>query len=227
MGRNLARASHSSNLAKPPRTHAAADPRPHARPCPPSRLSRYPPCPPPYGGAVPYPIRTQIACYLAIRTRAGKRAFYLGAPHICNPRPFLLFVFFRPRYKAGWRCFWRALTREDQYRCDQKCVVVFWVVSSLSRAIFETQESRRSVHSLGLFSPFFGRDLIFYTPGSGEHGPRFLTGGPEAAPGGVASKNGSVYMRVQGEFNLHRLFCPSVLSQNGVYSARANKPSYI
>ena len=36
-----------------------------------------------------------------------------------------------------------------------------------------------------------------YTPGSGEHGPRFLTGGPGAAPGGVASKNGWVYMRVQ------------------------------
>ena len=37
----------------------------------------------------------------------------------------------------------------------------------------------------------------FYTPGSDEHGPRFLTGGPGAAPGGVASKNGWVYMRVQ------------------------------
>ena len=43
----------------------------------------------------------------------------------------------------------------------------------------------------------------YYTPGSGEHGPRFLTGGPGAAPGGVASKNGWVYMRVQGGFNLH------------------------
>ena len=40
-----------------------------------------------------------------------------------------------------------------------------------------------------------------YTPGSGEHGPRFLTDGPGAAPGGVASKNGWVYMRVQGGFN--------------------------
>ena len=41
----------------------------------------------------------------------------------------------------------------------------------------------------------------FYTPESDEHGPRFLTGGPGAAPGGVASKNGWVYMRVQGGFN--------------------------
>ena len=47
----------------------------------------------------------------------------------------------------------------------------------------------------------------FYTPGSGEHGPRFLTGGPGAAPGGVASKNGWVYMRVQGGFDLHSREC--------------------
>ena len=46
-----------------------------------------------------------------------------------------------------------------------------------------------------------------YTPGSGEHGPRFLTGGPGAAPGGVASKNGLVYMRVQGDSIPNRLFC--------------------
>ena len=32
--------------------------------------------------------------------------------------------------------------------------------------------------------------VIYYTPGSDGHGPRFLTGGPGAAPGGVASKNG-------------------------------------
>ena len=38
-------------------------------------------------------------------------------------------------------------------------------------------------------------EVGYYTPGSGEHGPRFLTGGPGAAPGGVASKNGWVYMR--------------------------------
>jgi hypothetical protein len=50
----------------------------------------------------------------------------------------------------------------------------------------------------------------YYTPGSGEHGPRFLTGGPGAAPGGVASKNGWVYMRVHGGFNLHRPICPYV-----------------
>ena len=51
-------------------------------------------------------------------------------------------------------------------------------------------------------------ELPYYTPGSGEHGPRFLTGGPGAAPGGVASKNGWVYMRVQGGFDLHSLICP-------------------
>ena len=50
-----------------------------------------------------------------------------------------------------------------------------------------------------------GQSLSYYTPGSGEHGPRFLTGGPGAAPGGVASKNGWVYMRVQGGFNFYRL----------------------
>ena len=45
-----------------------------------------------------------------------------------------------------------------------------------------------------------------YTPGSDEHGPRFLTGGPGAAPGGVASKNGWVYMRVQGGFISYSYF---------------------
>ena len=59
------------------------------------------------------------------------------------------------------------------------------------------------LHSPNLASPSsssltFTR-LLIYTPGSGEHGPRFLTGGPGAAPGGVASKNGWVYMRVRGE----------------------------
>ena len=50
-----------------------------------------------------------------------------------------------------------------------------------------------------------------YTPGSGEHGPRFLTGGPGAAPGGVASKNGWVYMRAQGGFISYGYFvCVSV-----------------
>ena len=53
---------------------------------------------------------------------------------------------------------------------------------------------------------------LYYTPGSGEHGPRFLTGGPGAAPGGVASKNGWVYMRVQGGFNLLYPFCPPCVS---------------
>ena len=52
--------------------------------------------------------------------------------------------------------------------------------------------------------------VSYYTPGSGEHGPRFLTGGPGAAPGGVASKNGWVYMRVQGGFDLHSRESPSV-----------------
>ena len=37
-----------------------------------------------------------------------------------------------------------------------------------------------------------------------------LTGGPGAAPGGVASKNGWVYMRVQGGFISYSQFCVSV-----------------
>ena len=57
---------------------------------------------------------------------------------------------------------------------------------------------------------------VNYTPGSDEHGPRFLTGGPGAALGGVASKNGWVYMRVQGGFDLHRLFCPYSVSMSFV-----------
>ena len=40
--------------------------------------------------------------------------------------------------------------------------------------------------------------LVFITPPEvANTGTRFLTGGPGAAPGGVASKNGWVYMRVQ------------------------------
>ena len=54
---------------------------------------------------------------------------------------------------------------------------------------------------------------IYYTPGSGEHGPRFLTGGPGAAPGGVASKNGWVYMRVQRGVISYSLVCPYVTKQ--------------
>ena len=52
----------------------------------------------------------------------------------------------------------------------------------------------------------------FYIPGSGEHGPRFLTGGLGAAPGGVALKNGWVYMRVQegGFISYGRFVCLSV-----------------
>ena len=47
-----------------------------------------------------------------------------------------------------------------------------------------------------------------------------LTGGPGAAPGGVASKNGWVYMRVQGGFNflwLYSSLCVRlcILPQNG------------
>ena len=55
------------------------------------------------------------------------------------------------------------------------------------------------------------RGALRGTPGSGEHGPRFLTGGPGAAPGGVASKNGWVYMRVQGGFNFLYQFCVSAV----------------
>ena len=62
----------------------------------------------------------------------------------------------------------------------------------------------------GLKAPnqFGTLSLIYYTPGSGEHGPRFLTGGPGAAPGGVASKNGWVYMRVQRGVISYSLACP-------------------
>ena len=59
--------------------------------------------------------------------------------------------------------------------------------------------------------PWASKGTFYYTPGSDEHGPRFLTGGPGAAPGGVASKNGWVYMRVQGGFNLHKPICPYVV----------------
>jgi hypothetical protein len=59
----------------------------------------------------------------------------------------------------------------------------------------------------------------YYTPGSDEHGPRFLTGGPGAAPGDVASKNGWVYMRVQGGFHFLWLVCVSICGrQNGGWS---------
>ena len=61
--------------------------------------------------------------------------------------------------------------------------------------------------------PSLNNMVPYYTPGSGEHGPRFLTGGPGAAPGGVALKNGWVYMRVQGGFNFLYPFCPCVVKQ--------------
>ena len=48
------------------------------------------------------------------------------------------------------------------------------------------------------FEERVGAHVLYYTPGSGEHGPRFLTGDPGAAPGGVASKNGWRHMRIQG-----------------------------
>ena len=51
--------------------------------------------------------------------------------------------------------------------------------------------------------------------------------GPGAAPGGVASKNGWVYMRVQGGFNYLYLFCVSVCVKMAVYSGSVNKLSYI
>ena len=57
---------------------------------------------------------------------------------------------------------------------------------------------------LGIFGD---RQIVwsFITPPEvANTGTRFLTGGPGAAPGGVASKNGWVYMRVQGGFDLHR-----------------------
>ena len=60
--------------------------------------------------------------------------------------------------------------------------------------------------------------MLHYTPGCDGHGPRFLTGGPGAAPGGVASKNGWVYMRVQGGFSFLYLYflCLSVAARMAV-----------
>ena len=58
---------------------------------------------------------------------------------------------------------------------------------------------------------FFLLPGAFITPPEvANTGTRFLTGGPGAAPGGVASKNGWVYMRVQGGFNFLYPFCPYV-----------------
>ena len=57
-----------------------------------------------------------------------------------------------------------------------------------------------------------------YTHGSDEHGPRFLTGGPGAAPGGVASKNGCGHMRVRGESISYACFirvCMCLNAQDG------------
>ena len=40
--------------------------------------------------------------------------------------------------------------------------------------------------------------VFYYTPGSDEHGPRFLTGGPGAAPGGGFEERVGVYARTEG-----------------------------
>ena len=75
-----------------------------------------------------------------------------------------------------------------------------------SQVILKGRSWAKRPNSLHLSRTALSTSLaILYTPGSGEHGPRFLTGGPGAAPGGVASKNGWVYMRVQGGFDLHSL----------------------
>ena len=65
--------------------------------------------------------------------------------------------------------------------------------------------------------PSVERVLLLYTPGSDEHGPRFLTGRPGAAPGDVASKNGWGHMRVRegGPFPKAVSVCLLCLSQNG------------
>ena len=49
---------------------------------------------------------------------------------------------------------------------------------------------------------------VITPPEVANTGTRFLTGGPGAAPGGVASKNGWVYMRVRGESISYSLDCP-------------------
>jgi len=51
------------------------------------------------------------------------------------------------------------------------------------------------------------KKILFTPPEVANTGPVFNRG-PGAAPGGVASKNGWVYMRVQGGFDLHSLICP-------------------
>ena len=60
------------------------------------------------------------------------------------------------------------------------------------------------------FALHFAILSLNYTTGSGEHGPQFLTGGPGAAPGGVASKNGWGHMRVLGESISYSRRCLSV-----------------
>ena len=65
------------------------------------------------------------------------------------------------------------------------------------------------------------RRLPYYAPGSDRHG------GPGAAPGGVASKNGWVYMRAQGGFGFHRRESLSVGHKTAVYSGGVNMLAYI
>ena len=50
--------------------------------------------------------------------------------------------------------------------------------------------------------------VLFTPPEVANTGTRFLTGGPGAAPGGVASKNGWVYMRVQRGVISYSRVCP-------------------
>ena len=73
------------------------------------------------------------------------------------------------------------------------------------------------VHFFFKFADRGRKYLFFITPPEvANTGTRFLTGGPGAAPGGVASKNGWVYMRVQGGFNLHRRESLSVCRKTAV-----------
>ena len=70
------------------------------------------------------------------------------------------------------------------------------------------------------FGECHNRYTLITPPEVAKTGTRFLTGGPGAAPGGVASKNGWVYMRVRGEsisYSLESLSVFCVLSLNDSY----------
>ena len=128
-----------------------------------------------------------------------------------------------------------ALFPRDQHKCRAVQVLKGWhayvrvpgsaaltTSFGLVRVFFRCQRNGPTSRASGDRAPSPPRRTaelpapFHYTPGSDEHGPRFLTGGPGAAPGGVASKNRWVYMRVQGGFNFLYPFCPSVCRKTAV-----------